>query len=316
MPPKGKADLAHPQAADRVMGTLGPDEAVGFQLHLRGCPHCQAAVAEFGQLGQMLQHLPPAAEPPPGLEARTIASLLAAAAKDPTPTQVHQIPGGLATAAEDRTATEIHPVPEAFPAEAGTSSPTQLPEIPPAPPETGADEQPGGGLAKIIRFPRWQGRAGLLAVASAAASAIIAAVLILSGLRGGLQNGAFAFKLVPSLGQAASGMATARPDASGSWDITLTVHHLKNFGDARWYECWYVGPGHRRVASAGTFLVPDSGSGTFSMTSAADPHDFPTMEITIQSPNNNGTLQDTVVLSGQAKKLQLSRSSVIHVANR
>ena len=28
--------------------------------------HRQAAVAEFGELGQMLQHLPPAAEPPPG----------------------------------------------------------------------------------------------------------------------------------------------------------------------------------------------------------------------------------------------------------
>lgn len=216
MPPKGKADLAHPQAADWVMGTLGPDEAVGFQLHLSGCPHCQAAVAEFGQLGQLLQHLPPAAEPPPGLEARTIASLLAAAAKDPTPTRVHQIPGGLAAAAEDWKATEIHPVPEASPAVAGTSSPTQLAGIPPAPPETGADEQPGGGMAKVIRFPRWHGRAGLLAVASAVAAAIIAAVLILPGLGGGPPEGAFAFTLVSPSGQAASGMATARPDASGA----------------------------------------------------------------------------------------------------
>jgi len=76
----GHADLAHPQAADWVLGALGPDEAVGFQLHLRGCPHCRAAVAEFGQLGHLLRHLPPAAEPAPGLEARTIASVLAAAA--------------------------------------------------------------------------------------------------------------------------------------------------------------------------------------------------------------------------------------------
>jgi len=284
------------------MGTLGPAEAVGFQLHLSGCPHCQAAVAEFGQLGQLLQHLPPAAEPPPGLEARTIASLLAAAAKDPTPTQVHQIPGGLAAAAQDRTATEIPPVPEASPATAGPSSPTQLTEIPPAPPQTGADEQPGGGMAKVIRFPRWPGRAGLLAAASAVAAAIIAAVLILPGLGAGLPNGSLAFKLVSPSGQAASGMATARQDASGSWDITLTVQHLKNFGDSQWYECWYVSPGHRKVASAGTFLVPDSGSGTFSMTSAVDPHDFPTMEIRLQSPDNNGALQGTVVLSGQVKK--------------
>jgi len=53
------------------------------------------------------------------------------------------------------------------------------------------------------------------------------------------------------------------------------------------------------VASAGTFLVPDSGSGTFSMTSAADPRDFSTMEITIQSPNKNGALAGTVILSSQ-----------------
>jgi hypothetical protein len=305
MPPKGNADLAHPQAADRVMGTVGPDEAVGFQLHLRGCPHCQAAVAEFGQLGQLLQHLPPAAKPPPGLEARTIASVLAAAAEDRTPTQVHQIPGGLRAAAEDRTATKIHHVPNASPAAAGTSSPAQLAEIPPAPPETGADEQPGGGMAKVIRFPRWHGRAGLLAIAGAAAAAIIAAVLILPGLGGSLPKGSFAFKLVPPprSEQAASGTATARPDASGSWDITLTVHNLKNIEDKQWYECWYVSPGHQKAASAGTFLVPYSGSGTFSMTSAVDPTDFPTMEIRIESPSKNGARQGTVVLSGKGNKL-------------
>jgi hypothetical protein len=98
---------------------------------------------------------------------------------------------------------------------------------------------------------------------------------------------------------AATGQATARQDASGSWNITLTVHHLKNFGDAKWYQCWYVSGQHRQVASAGTFLVPDSGSGTFSMTSAVDPHDFSTMEITIGPPNNTGALSGTVILSGR-----------------
>ena len=98
---------------------------------------------------------------------------------------------------------------------------------------------------------------------------------------------------------AATGHATARQDASGSWNITLTVHHLKNFGDAKLYQCWYVSAQHRQVASAGTFLVPDSGSGTFSMTSAVDPHDFSTMEITIGPPNNTGALSGTVILSGR-----------------
>src|SRR5271166_4348671 len=109
MPPKGQADLAHPQAADWVMGTLGLDEAAGFQLHLSGCPHCQAAVAEFGQLGQMLQHLPPAAEPPPELEARTIASLLAAAAKYPAPKADRR------SDPEDQSATRIQPRPQLQP---------------------------------------------------------------------------------------------------------------------------------------------------------------------------------------------------------
>ena len=277
MPPKGKADLAHPQAADWELGTLGPDEATGFRLHLTNCPHCQAAVAEFGQFGQMLQHLPPAVEPPPGLEARVIASVLAAAA-------------------EDRTATEVHQVPEATAAAADTSSPTQVIQIPAAPPRAGADEHSGGGVAKVIRFRRWHGRIGQFAIAGAVAAAIIAALVILPGLgRGGLAQ-AVTFKLVS--GQAASGVATVRQDASGSWGITLTVQHLGHLGDSQWYECWYVSQNGRRVTSAGTFLVGENGSGTFSMTSAADPKYFPTMEITVQSPSSNGALGRVVVLSG------------------
>ena len=156
-------------------------------------------------------------------------------------------------------------------------------------------------MAKVIRFPRWHGSARLVAIAGAVAAAVIAAVVILPGLGGGTPAQAVTFKLGSPSGQAASGVATARSDASGSWNITLTVQHLKNFGDSPWYECWYVSGGHRKVASAGTFLVPDSGSGTFSMTSAVDPHQFRTMEITIESPSNNGSLQGPVVLSGQAK---------------
>src|SRR5690348_12273406 len=128
MPPKGQAELAHPQAADWVTGTLGPDDAVLFQFHLKGCPHCQAAVAEFGQLGQLLRHLPPAAEPPPALEARTIAGILAAAAAD--------------RAAADRAAAD-----RAAADRAGTRAGGMA--------EDRAGPQPGG-LAKVIRFPRWR----------------------------------------------------------------------------------------------------------------------------------------------------------------
>jgi len=257
MPPKGQAELAHPQAADWVTGTLGPDDIVLFQFHLKGCPHCQAAIAEFGQLGQMLRQLPPAAEPPPALEARTIAGVLAAAAADRSSTW------------------------------AGTRA---------------------DGMARVIRFPRWRSRTGLLTIAGAVAAAVIAVLLVVPGL--GAQKASFAFRLAPprGSGQAASapsGSATARQDSSGSWNITLTVRHLKDVGPKRWYECWYVSRDGQAV-SAGTFVVPPSGNGTFPMTSSADPTEFQSMEITIQSASKDGkdgALQHPIVLSGSAKKV-------------
>ena len=262
MPPKGKSDLAHHQAADRVMGTLRPAEAEDFQRHLTGCLDCRAAVAEFGPLGQMLRHLPPSAEPPPGLEARIITDVLAAAAED--------------------------------------RSSTQVAESPAAPEEASPGGRGDDRGARVIRFPRWHRSAGLLAAAVAVAAAVIAAFVILPSLsRGGLGQ-SVAFKLVSPSGQAASGTMTARHDASESWDITLTVRHLPNTHEKQWYECWYVG--RDGVASAGTFLVGDSGSGTFSMTSAADPHDFPTMEITVESPSKNGGLRGRIVLRGTAQQ--------------
>ena len=98
---------------------------------------------------------------------------------------------------------------------------------------------------------------------------------------------------------AATARATARQDASGSWDITLTVQHLKSFGDKQWYECWYVSQKLGLVAPAGSFQVPASGNRTFHMTSAVDPKDFPLMEITLAPPNSNGAKPSKVILSGQ-----------------
>jgi hypothetical protein len=203
-----------------------------------------------------------------------MASILAAAG-DRASTQVHQVPAGLA-AAEDRTATEVRQVPH------GSS----------------------GGMAKVIRFPRWGGRTTLLTIASAVAAAVVAVLLIVPGL-GGPPKAAFAFQLVPAsrAGQAASGSATIRPDSSGSWNVTLTVRHLKRLGPKQWYECWYVSRAGRQAVTAGTFIVPSSGSGSFTMTSSADPRDFQTMEITAQSPSQDGALAPAVILSGTAKKL-------------
>ena len=214
---------------------------------------------------------------------------------------------------EDQAATRVYPIPGAHhPAEPETRlypSPASQPppaEPPPAePPPAGPPPAEPQARAMVTRLPAWRRYRGRLGAVVAVAAAIIAAAVIVPlSLGRGLPAEALTFKLVPppGSGQVASGTAAARPDASGSWDITLTVHHLKNFGDKRLYQCWYVDRGRRQVASAGTFLVPNSGSGTFSMTSAVDPNDFPTMQIRLQLPSKDGAIQGRVVLSGKGKK--------------
>jgi len=153
---------------------------------------------------------------------------------------------------------------------------------------------------------RHQGR--LAAVVAVAAAIITAAIVVPLSLGGGRITPAQATVVISlhattaakvSGFGAATGRATARQDASGSWDITLTVQHLKSFGDNKWYECWYVSQKLGQVASAGSFQVPASGNRTFYMTSAVDPRGFPLMEITLGPPSSNGAKPSTVVLSSQ-----------------
>ena len=72
-------ELAHPEAAGWTLGILDGFDADRFAGHLRSCPDCQAAVAEFGPAARMLHTAAPAELPPPGLQARTLASVAAAA---------------------------------------------------------------------------------------------------------------------------------------------------------------------------------------------------------------------------------------------
>jgi anti-sigma factor RsiW len=298
MPPngqQGQAGLAHPQAADWVMSTLGPAQAEEFGRHLTGCPHCQAAVAEFGQLGQMLQHLPPAAEPPPDLETRTIASVLAAAAGDQAATQVHQIPAASPPADEPGTT-------RAFP-------------LPATPPEQPADLGPGerhpGAGAKIIRFSRWHAHRGLLSIAAAVAAAVIAAIVVPLSLGGGRITPAQATVVIPLHATTAaerfgvggaSGQATAR-QVGESWTFDLSVHGLKPLRDHDVYVCWWVGPGSTKARPAlitgGSFIVGNSGSTTLTMTTGVDPRDFRTMEITAEKPGT-GALSGQILLTSQS----------------
>lgn len=80
LPRNPDPELAHPEAAGWVLGVLDGFDAERFGGHLRSCPDCQAAVAEFGPAARMLHAAAPAAAPPPGLQARTLASVAQAAA--------------------------------------------------------------------------------------------------------------------------------------------------------------------------------------------------------------------------------------------
>jgi Anti-sigma-K factor rskA len=87
--------LAHPEAAGWVLGVLDGFDAERFGGHLRSCPDCQAAVRELGPAARILHSAAPAGLPPPGLQARTLASVAQAAAaaqRDAVPGQRDAVP--------------------------------------------------------------------------------------------------------------------------------------------------------------------------------------------------------------------------------
>jgi len=295
-------ELAHPEAFDFVWGNLPSAGHADFDRHLLGCRHCQAVVDEYSEIGRIIKLLPPHVEPPADLEDRTVAGMVAALAEQ-------RATSDRPSDYEDRAATRIYSIPERPPPAEPKTEPHAGPVDQPAPIEPQAP-------SVMTRLPVWQRHRGrLVAVIAAAAAIIVAAIVVPLSLGGGRVTPAQLTVVIPlrvttaaklSGYGAATGQATARQDASGSWDITLTVRHLKSFGDSPWYECWYVGAdnaGHQQVASAGTFIVPDSGSRTFSMTSAADPRQFKTMEIRLEKPGANGAIQGLVVLTGASKTI-------------
>jgi len=54
------------------------------------------------------------------------------------------------------------------------------------------------------------------------------------------------------------------------------------------------------VASAGTFIVPDTGRHSFAMTSAVDPREFKIMQIRLEQPGPNGAIEGPVILTGSS----------------
>jgi len=301
-------EAAHPDAFDFVWGNLPAVKRAEFNRHLSSCPYCRAVVTEYSEIGRIIKLLPPHVEPTADLEDRTVAAMVAALAEE-------QAEVDRPADTEDQTATRVYRIPERQPSAEPETQVQPVPKLQPAADDTVLrpspvtnQPSPAEGQARpiVTRLPVWRRHPGRLAAAVAVAAAIIAAAIVfpltlgrsLTGVTVIIPLHATAAAKVSGY-KAASGQATARQDASGSWDITLTVDHFKSFGDSQWYECWYVSR-NGQVASAGTFQVPDGGTWTFPMTSAVDPRDFRMMEITLGPPSKTGALTGLVVLSGQA----------------
>jgi hypothetical protein len=293
-------ELAHPDAFDFVFGTLPSGNAIWFNRHLGGCPHCQKVIGEYSGIGRIFQNLPPHVEPPAGLEDRTVAAMVTAL----TEQRAHS---DHRSKDEDQTATRVYPKPEPGPP-AGPGHPAEpetrlypRPQLhPPAEPQA---------RPMLARLPVWQRPRRLAAAAALAAAIIIAAAIVIprSGTSGTPAQAVF----VTPLHATAAAKVTGDPDASGqatarqagqSWTVDLSVRGLKPLPAGQFYECWYAGPGstqlHPILTASGTFAVGNPGSATVTMTSAAGPRQFRTMEITAESPGN-GAIHGTVILTGQ-----------------
>jgi hypothetical protein len=294
-------ELAHPDAFDFAFGTLPSGNAVGFSRHLGGCPYCQKVVDEYSGIGRIFQNLPPHVEPPAGLEDRTVAAMVAALAEQ-------QAQGDHRSEGEDQTATRVYPKPEPGPAVGLRHS--AEPETRPYPrPQFQPPVEPQAP-PMVTRLPVWRRPRRLAAAAALAAAIIIAAAIVIPRI-GNSGTPAQAVFVIPLHATAAakvigdgdaSGQATAQ-QAGASWTVDLSVRGLRPLPEGQFYECWYAGPGstqlHPILAASGTFAVGNSGSATVTMTSAADPRLFRTMEITAESPGD-GALHGAVLLIGQA----------------
>ncbi|MGD0928627.1 MAG: anti-sigma factor [Streptosporangiaceae bacterium] len=286
MPSDQDIELAHPEAFDFVFGNLPPDATEEFNRHLDGCRYCQTIVADYSDIGRIVQSLPPHVEPPADLEDRTVAAVLLAMAGQPIaiagePTKADQPSSG----AEDLAATRTYQVPQAPPPAAGDPAP-------------GVAE----ASATVTPLPLWRRHRSRLASAwvAAAAAIVLLAIIVIPRLGGGgtvLVSSMHATSAAQARGDgAATATATARQNGE-SWTFQMTAHGLKPLPGDDFYECWYVGAGNT-FASGGTFVVDKSGSATVPMTTGVDPRQFPTMVITAEAPGD-GALHRPFLLIGR-----------------
>jgi hypothetical protein len=280
-------EAAHPDSFDFVFGNLPSARRAGFNRHLTGCRYCRAVVEEYSEVGAIIKQLPPHVDPPAELEDRIVGAMVATLADR------ERLAG-----AEDQGVTRVYPAPEVHHLAEPETKLQPRPRFQP-PPEAGPPARP-----VVTRLPVWRRtRARLAAVAAAAAAIIIAALVVIPSLGGGVAISLTATTAAKQMGDgAATGRATAH-QAGPNWTYQMTVHGLKVLpGPNDVYECWWVVPGrnkaHPGFVSGGTFVVDRSGSATVTMTTGIDPTQFPTMEITAESPGT-GALTGTPLLIGR-----------------
>lgn len=304
-------ELAHPEAFEFAFGNLPTAKRAEFNRHLADCPYCQGVVAEYSEIGGIIKSLPPHVEPPPDLEDRAVAAMVAALADqraaashradtdDEADTRFYPIPERQPPSEPE---TQAQPIPQLRPPAQDKAEGRPAPTGQPAPPETTA-------LPMVTRLPVWRRhRTRFAAIAAVAAAIIVTAILVPlslgrspAGITVAIPLHATAAANVFGVG-AAGGQATAR-QAGESWTFDLNVHGLKPLPGNEVYVCWWAAPGstkaHPALVTAGSFVVGDSGSATLTMTAGVDPRQFRIMEITAQPPGD-GALHGPVLLTGQA----------------
>jgi len=281
-------ELAHPEAFDFVFGNLPRDKRAEFNRHLSTCRYCQTITDEYGEVGRIIKNLPPHVGPPPDLEERTVAAMVAALA---SPMPESQPP------VEEET--RIQPRPHLQPpAEEGTRIQPRPHLQPPAEPQP---------RPIVTQLSGWRRHRGRLATAVAVAAAIIAAAVVIPLSLGSGRTAPAVILLHATAAAKVFGVGTATATATArqageSWTFDLTVQGLKPLPGDEFYECWWAAPGpqgHLVLATGGSFIVGKSGTATITMTTGVDPtQTFRTMEITPESPGD-GAQHGPVLLIGK-----------------
>ena len=153
----------------------------------------------------------------------------------------------------------------------------------------------GGADARVtVRAPRTRrvgaGMRRMLAVAAGFLLVAGAVGVIANLVSGSGGDGATTIRLISATGTTARAEAKVHNTPQGR-SIELEVEGLPPAPPGKYYECWFVGAGDTLAkpnrVSAGTFMMPDSGSYKAEMISAADATRFPKMGVTVEPDDGN-----------------------------